>query len=1480
MLLLIIAGVTSLVAYNSSTQTLLVEKYLRSLSKDLNTKIEVQDVQVSFFKGVNLTNLYVEDLHHDTLLYINQLQLEIDYFTYKEKNVEVEKIYLKNPYFNLKKYQNENSSNLQFILDYFAPKDTLSDNQWNLELDKVFITRGRFNYDDLNLTKKQLGIDYNHISMTYIDAQLDDIQLIDKGVSCKIDQLKFFEQSGFQIDELLTEFQISPKGIVAQHLKLTTPNSKIDGNINFSTDSYKNLTNFINDVDIQSNFKQSLVGFRDIAYFAPTLNCLEKSLKLDGNIKGQISSLKAREVAILLDDGTSFKGDVDISGIPEVENLFLYVNVKELTTTKDKIEQIPLYPFLQEKFVELPSNFNQLGIIRFKGNFTGFTHDFVAYGNFKTSLGNVTTDVAVKVNNDKAYYKGKVKTDHFEMGEFFEIPDELGSVTMNIKVDGSGFSKEELQANLIGNIDEIVIRGYEYNNLEVKGDVQNQIFGGFLAVQDENIIFDFDGKVDLTGELPRFNFISNIQQAKLAKLNLIESKEQLKTRFSTRLKVDLIGDHIDNMVGSIEFLDAFYTDKVDSIFIGNVFISSSKTINSEKLFEVKSNVLNGKLEGDYQFKDLVSVSNNFITKYLPSFGDSIIRELISVNNFKFDIDFHNTDLLSKVLLKGIKLSDNTLISGYYNSIGNSLLIEGDIPQIKAANFDVNNSIVKINTDDDKLYLNLNTGGVYFTDSLYVNNITLTADVKKDTLTTALKWKNNDVKVKNEADLSATTIFEGITKNSTTINESYLYIADSLWKVRTNNLIQKDSLGFLVKNLSIAAKNQSILIDGKLSERSNDQLDVVLRDFNLLNFKPIISEKVIGLEGIVNGVASAKKVGESILFTSDLNFNQFKINNNLIGQGDLKSSWNTIDRFLNIDGKFYREHIPTILFSGNYYPYKKEETLDLNLELYQTELDLFDVYIKEHVSDIDGTANADLYLKGTFKEPSLTGTIDLFKPVFKINYLNTTYNAQTIKVKVQPDMITFDNAEIFDNYKNKKNGKATVNGTILHQWFKQFNFDLGINMNNFLALNTTAKDNKIYYGKAFVTGFADISYDVHEKQTNIDVDIQKTEKGSVFNIPLSNSEDVVENSFIEFVSNDSLGIKTTLEEKVDLSNLEMNFDLHVTEEAEVRLIFDDQIGDVMRSNGDGYLNININNQEELSIYGGYEIKDGDYLFTLQNVINKKFDIEEGGTIRWNGDPYEAQLDITAAYRTRTRLYDLFSGIDTSDVYKKRIPVDLKLQMRQAMLNPEIKFDIDLPTADEDTRSKVRSLLYVSDQQENIDELNRQVFSLLVLNRFLLPQSSDGDVETSGSAGVGAITSSELLSNQLSNWLSRISNDFDIGVNYTPGDDLSNQELELALSTQIFNDRLTIDSNFGLSDRSSVSSSTQNTNNLIGDVTLEYKISKDGKIRVKAFNISNQFSLEEINSPYTQGVGLFYKEEYDSLGEFIENFFSSFKRKTLK
>ncbi|MFQ5335513.1 MAG: translocation/assembly module TamB domain-containing protein, partial [Flavobacteriales bacterium] len=303
-------------------------------------------------------------------------------------------------------------------------------------------------------------------------------------------------------------------------------------------------------------------------------------------------------------------------------------------------------------------------------------------------------------------------------------------------------------------------------------------------------------------------------------------------------------------------------------------------------------------------------------------------------------------------------------------------------------------------------------------------------------------------------------------------------------------------------------------------------------------------------------------------------------------------------------------------------------------------------------------------------------------------------------------------------------------------------------------------------------------------------------------------------------------------------------------------------DILKARGRGNIEMKITTLGDFNILGQYEIEDGDYLFTLQNIINKKFLLEKGGSITWNGDPYNATLDITALYKLKAPLYDILQ--DSS--YKKRVPVDCRLKMTGKLASPSIAFDIDLPKSDEKIQSDVASAIGTQ------EEMNKQVFTLLMLNRF---KSPGGATSSANRVGIGSSTTSELLSNQLTNWLSQISNDFDIGVDYRPGDEISSQELDVALSTQLFNDRMILEGNIGMSDNNNTGVSGNNS--VAGDFSLEYKITDDGKLRAKVYNESNDQNIMNTNTAkYTQGAGISYREEFDTFGEFLRKIFRKKKK----
>jgi hypothetical protein len=423
------------------------------------------------------------------------------------------------------------------------------------------------------------------------------------------------------------------------------------------------------------------------------------------------------------------------------------------------------------------------------------------------------------------------------------------------------------------------------------------------------------------------------------------------------------------------------------------------------------------------------------------------------------------------------------------------------------------------------------------------------------------------------------------------------------------------------------------------------------------------------------------------------------------------------------------------------------------------------------------------------------------------------------------------------------------------------YDLSVKTNKILAINTTSQINEQFYGKLFGSGVIRITGT--DAALRIDC-IARTEKGTEMNISLDYEGDAQEYNFLTFKKSGYQSKSQTKEYPYYKSDLQMRFNIEITPEARAQLIYNSKIGDVIRSEGTGNMQVTIDNDNNISLFGEYTVEQGDYLFTLQNVINKRFDIQRGGTIEFNGDPMDATVNLNAIYRLKASLSDLpvfFASTGTNTDYTQRIPVMCKINLSKSLNNPEIKFDIELPTAED--RIKDQVLQYVSSEED----MNKQILSLLVLGKFNTPESGVNNSLANSTAS----TASELFSNQFSNWLSQISNDFDIGVNYRPGNAITNDEIELALSTQIFNNRVSFNGNIA---NNSSQRTNANNNGLVGDADVNVKLTNNGKLQLKAYNHANNNLIYE-TSPYTQGVGITYREDFNDfkgLWQKVKNFFN--------
>jgi hypothetical protein len=540
----------------SSVQTYAGHKLADYLSDKLNTKVEIGTIRFAFFKRIEVTDVFIRDLHNDTLLYSKKLNVSIKDLDFENNQIALRKVTLLNTNAKLIKYSNDEDFNFQFIIDAFAPTTKTpkkKSSPINFSISEVAFVNTDFSFKNEHDTLNTKGVNYFDLRVNNINGRITDVSIEQDTIRGTIDYLSAIEKSGFVLNNISSYVKVSPVGIQLDELKITTPESDISTDLTFKYDTYRDFKDFINRVKFKAAFDKSILQMSDIAFFADELKGIDEQIDITGKISGTVADLRGKALDFKIGKATRFKGDVTLTGLPKIDETLIYLSVKSLTTNYADLDQFPIPPFNKKNTLEIPRNMALLGTVNFKGTFTGLYNDFYAYGDLKTALGELSSDIAVRhdYTKDKEFYKGKLESKSFDFGKFLSAPA-LGRATIDVDIDGEGITIADLKTKLTGTINSVEFNNYGYKNIKIEGDVANQIFNGKLTVKDDNIDFDFIGNVDFTKALPKLDFIATLNQADLAALHFIKSTE--KTNLSTQMFINVTGNTIDNLIAIIQFI--------------------------------------------------------------------------------------------------------------------------------------------------------------------------------------------------------------------------------------------------------------------------------------------------------------------------------------------------------------------------------------------------------------------------------------------------------------------------------------------------------------------------------------------------------------------------------------------------------------------------------------------------------------------------------------------------------------------------------------------------------------------------------------------------------------------------------------------------------------------------------------------------------------------------------------------------------------
>jgi hypothetical protein len=1307
----------------------------------------------------------------------------------------------------------------------------------------------RFDFNNASVSYGYRDSTGHHIiDLRNITLGISDLELQYEKIAFLITQLQLNDHKDFQLQNFSARFIATPDSINLMNLHALTTNSEIT-ELNVRIDKKKTGTEFdLKKMKVNLDLKKSRISLKDIGMMLPFLKGMDENVDVSGQASGTLTDLKGKNIVLSIGNNTQLAFDLYLSGLPDLANTYMHIDLKQSFADFNDLSKVKLPDNFPLQQLTIPAQLLQAGIIEYKGNFTGFFSDFVAFGTFKSKWGMLTTDLSfIPSEGEKLKINGKLRTVNFKIGDLVGS-DLLDGITFNGNIQGIlNQQTNNFSAKVSGKIDSVFVNNYQYKNIQMNGDILNKEFEGFMLVDDPNLKLRFDGKFDLNVPVPVFNFDMLLENANLRALNLDHTFKHSEISFA--LNANFTGSNIDNLDGFMHFSKGAYVNENGPVSFDDFDLKTF--YENEPVLQLRSDFLDADIRGQYELHNLHNSVKQIITHFLPSAGLLFPQQKVQ-NDFDFKVVLKDANRFTKVLMPDLMLN-TAEIDGSVNSVKNLLTVNATFPEIQYQGTKFHKFTFNVYSDS-KLNIRNKVEDISIGDKFKVYNLSLTSEAEKDVLDSKLAW-NNYGSVSYSGSLNTSTTFFK-QKNSPhmviAVKPTRILLADSVWQINSA-LISIDSTLIKVNQLKLSNHGQSIMVDGSIDKNQNDKLNIHFNQIDLNSLNTFIAGN-IKLAGTLNGSFSIFDIYRRALYLADLKIDGLGLLGQSIGNASVQSRWDRDAEEINAELLVNSEEKKTLQAYGIYNPAK--DSLSVNTDFNHFSLLILQPLLGSSFCNFHGDATGKVRVYGHLDHIQHQGALYAANAGLMLSELQVNYTMND-SVKFSDDKIIFPQMKITDDFKNS----GIFNGFIQHQTFSKMVYDLSIKSNRIMAINTTSANNEQFYGKTFGSGNVRIT----GKGASVLIDgVARTEKGTDMNIYLEYEDQARQYDFLSFVKHGFQVDGQTKKAPAGKSDLQMKFNVEITPEARAQLIYNSKIGDVIRAHGSSEnMQIYIDNNSNITMFGEYTVEEGDYLFTLQNVINKKFEIQQGGTIQWNGDPNNAVVDLKAIYRLKASLKELFMD-SYKDIDNQRIPVLCKIELTRNLSNPDIKFDIELPSAEDRIKNGIKQ--FVSSEED----MNKQMLSLLVLGKFYTAEANNRLV------GSTASTASELLSNQFSNWLSQISKDFDVGVNYRPGDQISNDEVELALSTQMFNNRVSINGNIANNSSQKINA---NSNGLVGDADVNVKLTRNGKLQLKAYNHANNNLIYE-TSPYTQGVGVSYREDFNDFEELWQKVKNIFKQKSVK
>ena len=1440
-----------------SVQNFVVGRAAKYMSRKLETTVSIDRIRLGAWGSIRVDGFYVEDYQQDTLLYVGRLQLHMaglrdnrSGIVLRNGEVSDTKLYLRET--------PEGVMNIKQVMDRLSKKEKKGGGDFgfgirNVQIDDFTLIIERREHRD-----PEYGIDYSDMHLEHTSAFIEGFILQGSTIGGYIRNFTTTEHCGFRIDNFTGRFLVD-KGLVdLRDFEIDTDESSIRlRSLVLRGEDWGSYKDFVHNVAIDGELYDTSVSTDDIAHFAPGLLPWKLAVKdMQVKVAGSVADMNVNVENISFGEHSSLRASVDLRGLPDVRKATMTVDLKRLATCETDVSRLVSGIGGRDLSEKIRSVMSSAGEMICAGSFSGGLRSFATDLKLTTQAGNAAlavkrSPVKVEKGDSGARYAVTASADvrHLRLGRLLHNST-LGPVSARVRFDGTMSDGGGIDGSVNGNVESIELMECLYDSLSLSGRILDKSFTGTLRSDCEPLTMMLSGKADMNGAEPVCDVRLVVDRADLRAMN-INSRDSVST-LALGAEMYAVGRWPDAMNGTLT-LGGQYIYDLDTLRSGEMKITA-RSSEGRRSVSLTSDFADATFTGPTSYAEIAKYLESAMSKYLPSLFDDGVREYVGPDKAGYStlaVTVKDLDPLLNAISDGLQLAPGSKFNFILNPADNVISLRAESDYVERGRILATRMKMNMVNQGDSLALFLTSEDLY-AGGMHTPQLTMMGGAKNDRMTVSAGFDDPADSLSGMLSLWARVGRDdstGMRHVTMTVLPSTVTQGRRNWRISSDR-ITIDTARVVVNDFMVRTESQMLHIDGVASRSRADSLTLRLNNFDVSSLAGFAVGMGYDVEGTSSGTASMKSVLHRGELTSDISLDNVTVNGVAVPPLQLDSRWDFEQQRVRIlmNNRTTGDNIVRGYYApstGRYYAEARIEGMNMSL---------LDPILSGVVSGTAGTATASLELMGQNRDASLTGSIDVTDLATTVDFTQARYTVPRATIAVEDNHLRATNVRVYDSEQNE--GLLTMDLNLQHT--SNISYQMRVVPRNMIVLNTTSRDNDLFYGKVYASGVATISGS--KKGTTLDI-VASTTGNSQFFMPLSSKTDVATADFVIFEKPGiQLDTMNYLERKklmferrnrtrtTEGSTMNINIELTANPNAEVQLVIDPTVGDIIKVRGDGTLNMRIVPSANIfDMYGDYTITEGSYLFTLQNIINKLFIIESGSTIQWAGDPMDARLDINAVYKLKASLKPLLSST-TLDNISRAVPVECIINLSDKLTNPSVTFDIKVPNADSEIQNAVANLL------NNQQSIATQFMYLLVSASFYSDSSTSSSIGASASAATGF----ELLSNQLSNWLS--SDDYNIVLRYRPRSELTSDEIDFGFSKSLVSDRLIVEleGNYLIDNQMSANS---NMSNFLGEAYITWLIDENGNLRMRGFTQTID-RFDENQGLQETGVGIYYKEDFEN------------------